>query len=170
MRGILSLSIRSRVCSNQRARRSSALWSALHPAVCCTCASSVNIQNSLLASNVTTSTQFASGGGLYSLGSVTVTGSTFSGNLARYGGGLDSEGTALLTNATLSGNRGTTAGGGIFNAGRTTLSNSTLSDNSADLGGGVVHSIFFQPFDGPVRSRCKSRRARQAPPRCGTNA
>lgn len=101
-------------------------------------ASNVTIQNSLLASNVTTVTTFASGGGLYSLGSLTVTNSTLSNNLARYGGGMDSEGTALLTNTTLSGNRATTAGGGMFNAGQTTVSNSTLSGNSANLSGGGI--------------------------------
>jgi hypothetical protein len=100
--------------------------------------SNVTIQNSLIASNVTTSTVFASGGGLYSLGTVTVTGSTFSDNLARYGGGIDIEGKAMLSNAALSGNTGTVAGGGIFNAGNTTLSNSTLSGNSGSLAGGGI--------------------------------
>ena len=101
-------------------------------------ASNLTIQNSLLASNVTTVTTFASGGGLYSLGSLMVTNSILSANLARYGGGLDSEGAALLNNATLSGNRATTTGGGIINAGYTTVSNSTLNGNSADFSGGGI--------------------------------
>jgi hypothetical protein len=84
---------------------------------------------------------YSSGGGISNYGTLTLTNSTLSGNLADFGGGgISNYGTLTLTNSTLSGNsayyRG---GGGIENAGTLTLTNSTLSGNSADFGGGIYN-------------------------------
>ena len=88
------------------------------------------------------------GGGIFNDfgGSVTVTNSTLSNNSALAGGGIFNQvGTLIVTNSTLSGNLAGTAevlgsGAGIFNFSGTTLvgsasvSNSTLSGNSIVLG------------------------------------
>lgn len=68
-----------------------------------------------------------SGGGIYNSGTLTLTNSTVSGNLASAGGGgIYNDGTLTLTNSTLSGNLASAGGGGILNYGTLTLSNSTL--------------------------------------------
>ncbi len=57
------------------------------------------------------------------------------------GGGIASAGTLAVTNSTLSGNLAGVSGGGIFNDGTLTVTNSTLSGNSAaDLGGGICNN------------------------------
>ena len=77
-------------------------------------------------------------------GTLTLTNSTLSGNLAVYDGGaiFNNGGTLTLTNSTLTGNTAndTDSGGGIFNnGGTTTLTNSTVAYNSAaDASGGIV--------------------------------
>lgn len=83
------------------------------------------------------------GGGIYSLGTVTISDSTISGNQAGHrfnGGGIYNGGTITITNSTISGNnviRG--SGGGIFNTagGMVTIANSTISGNSLSIGGGA---------------------------------
>ncbi len=82
------------------------------------------------------------GGGIYNKdGTLTVTGSTLSGNSAAngHGGGLYHDGgtTATLTNVTFSGNSATGDGGGIYGNDPLTLVNVTLAGNSADKGGGI---------------------------------
>jgi len=75
------------------------------------------------------------GGGLYNLGSLTITNSTFSGNKTNYGGGIfnDNSGTLTITNSTFSGNSANNQGGGIFNEnnGVVHVTNSTFSANGA---------------------------------------
>ena len=91
-----------------------------------------------------------SGGGIYNLGTLTVSNSTISGNSAAlYGGGIFNSsfgGSATLTvsNSTLSGNSASNGGGIYNNNGTLTITNSTLSGNSAsDTGGGIFNDAFL---------------------------
>jgi hypothetical protein len=109
------------------------------------------------------------GGGLYNLGTATISTSTFSGNVAGtgskkgsgYGGAIANLGTLTLTDSTLSGNAGATGaagnpgapggnGGGLYQGGGTaTLTGDTVSGNSSGNGG---PGIFCQPcfsYGGP---------------------
>ncbi len=72
--------------------------------------------------------------------SLSVVGSTISGNAAVNGGGIANGGpdTLSLTNDTITGNSVTGTGGGLYDDGTTTLTNCTVSGNSASDGGGVV--------------------------------
>ncbi len=92
--------------------------------------SSVTIQNS----------NGAFGGGIDNSGTLTVTDSTLSGNIADYGGGIFDHpgGMVTVTDSTLSGNSAPDAqGGGIFNQeGTVNVTDSTLSGNSATYGDG----------------------------------
>ncbi|PYS45741.1 MAG: hypothetical protein DMF68_21340 [Acidobacteria bacterium] len=92
------------------------------------------------------------GGGIYSLGNLTINGSTFNGNKAvglfAEGGGIDSEGgTLIINNSTISGNTSDGQGGGLLNCGTTTgtLTSVTITGNIADndndtngVGGGIA--------------------------------
>ena len=82
------------------------------------------------------------GGGIYNVGTVTVTDSTLSHNSAsNYGGGLlNAGGTATVTDSTLFDNTASYDGGGLFNDnGTATVTDSTLSHNSASYGGGIYN-------------------------------
>ena len=90
------------------------------------------------------------GGGLYNAGTLTVSGSTVSGNTASYGvggnggagGGIYNFGTLTVSESTLSGNTASEyldGGGAIYNLGTLTVSNSTVSDNRAGAGGGIYN-------------------------------
>jgi hypothetical protein len=78
------------------------------------------------------------GGGIQNNGTLTVTGSTFTGNFGVFGGGIQNSGTLTVTGSTLSGNDAA-CGGGIDNQEGATLTvtDSTLSGNSAGFGGGI---------------------------------
>jgi hypothetical protein len=77
------------------------------------------------------------GGGIYNVGTLTLTNVTVSGNNAANGGGIDNGGTVTLTtNSTVSGNSAN-AGGGIYNTGILNMTNSTVSGNNAANGGGI---------------------------------
>jgi parallel beta-helix repeat protein/predicted outer membrane repeat protein len=116
----------------------------------------IYILNGLRAVTVTNSTLSANsasytGGGIYNgSGSLDVTGSTISDNVAGTGGGiynalnLGAGNTVALSGCTLSGNTAALAGG-IYNIDRLTISDCTLSSNSATgagSGGGRGGSIF----------------------------
>jgi hypothetical protein len=83
------------------------------------------------------------GGGIDNEGTLTVAGSTISGNLARdglfgtVGGGIYNGGTLTVTNSTISGNSAGRLGGGIGSGGTLTVTNSTISGNSSEDGGGI---------------------------------
>ena len=73
------------------------------------------------------------GGGIYTLGAVTLINSTVSGNTAGWHyGGIFAGGTVTLTNSTISGNTAAAFDiGGIRAGGAVTMTNSTLSGNTA---------------------------------------
>ena len=87
------------------------------------------------------------GGGIFSLGAVTVTNAIIRGNTSGFGGnggGVYSSGALVLTNSLLDNNDADTdpsMGGGFYSIGAATLTNSTVSGNIAfDDGGGFVVS------------------------------
>ena len=86
------------------------------------------------------------GGGIYNVGTLTITKTTVSGNstndtvnaLGGLGGGVYNSGTLTIIQSTVSGNSvsrarmgSSAAGGGIYNAGKLTITNSTLGGNQA---------------------------------------
>ena len=83
------------------------------------------------------------GGGIFNVGTLTLSNSTVSGNNAdEIGGGIYNAngGTAMLTNITVSGNDVGVDGGGIFSGGTLTLTNSTVTGNNAgDDAGGIFN-------------------------------
>jgi uncharacterized repeat protein (TIGR01451 family) len=90
------------------------------------------------------------GGGIYaSLGTVSLTDCTVSGNVASgygQGGGILNGGTVVLTSSTVSGNTagspggGGGTGGGVANDGSLTVTKSTISGNTAYAYGGGIYS------------------------------
>ncbi len=84
-------------------------------------------------------TGFASGGGIFNGGTLTLNNSTVSGNTADFGGGIENGGTLTVNNSTVSGNTAVQVGvgGGIRNNGTLTLKSSTVSGNTAGFGGGI---------------------------------
>lgn len=81
------------------------------------------------------------GGGIHSVGSLTLTDSTVSGNTAESGAGIFADGALTLIHSTVSGNFGATLGGGIFNEGVMVLTDSTVSNNEAQMfGGGIFNT------------------------------
>jgi hypothetical protein len=96
----------------------------------------VHLTNSVVSGNVSSSN---AGGGIdASSGTLTLTGTTVSGNSAVGGGGIAPGGTTSIVRSTVSGNvsTGIGAGGGILNSGTLTVTNSTISGNTAGAGGG----------------------------------
>jgi hypothetical protein len=84
------------------------------------------------------------GGGIYNRGQLVITSSTISGNSGGQGGGIyNNSGTVTVTGSTISGNTapGGGQGGGIFNFGTVTVTGSTISGNTAP-GGGLGGAIF----------------------------
>ncbi|MCX6024408.1 MAG: hypothetical protein NTZ05_22300, partial [Chloroflexi bacterium] len=88
----------------------------------------------------------ATGGGINSSGTLTVTNSTITSNFVTSpgsGGGIQATaGTLTVTNSTISGNSSAFAGGGISSAVTTTVINSTISNNTStnSSGGGIASS------------------------------
>jgi hypothetical protein len=71
-------------------------------------------------------------------GTLTITGSTISGNTSiGWGGGINSWGTVTITNSTFANNTGSDGGGIKRYAGVMKISNSTFSGNRASQGGGL---------------------------------
>jgi hypothetical protein len=101
----------------------------------------LTVSNCTLAGN---SAGYA-GGGIYNFGALTVSNSTLSGNSARYGGGIYNSLALTVNNSTLAGNTASgylpAGGGGIYNDYVLTVNNSTLSGNSAAWGGGILNEL-----------------------------
>src|SRR5262249_53572104 len=95
---------------------------------------------------------FPSGGGIYNLGTMTLSGCTVSDNIPDLiqstffqGGGIYNLGTMTLSGCTVSDNSTyqpgtiTGQGGGIYNDGTMTLSGCTVTGNTAYAGGGIFN-------------------------------
>ena len=82
------------------------------------------------------------GGGIYSIGGLSITDSTVSGNAADTGGGVSNDGApgAVITSSTIADNTAN-GGGGIYCRAPLRLINSTVSRNFALLEGGGINSI-----------------------------
>jgi fibronectin-binding autotransporter adhesin len=110
-----------------------------------------NVTASISGLTITGGTTGSYGGGLYNLGTTSLTNCTVSGNYAGYGyggGGLDTgsssfpEGTTSLTNCTVSGNSASFNGGGVLAGyGTTTLTNTIVAGNSASVQGDVSGTV-----------------------------
>ena len=102
--------------------------------------STLTVTNSTFSGNIAASSS-GGGGGIGNSSTLTVTNSTFSGNSADFDGGGIGSGTGTVTNSTFSGNTASHSGAGIGNSGTLTVTNSTLSGNSAGHNGGGIASI-----------------------------
>ncbi len=71
---------------------------------------------------------------------VTLSGLTIEDGASPYGGGISNDGTLTVTGSTLSGNTATTGGGGIWNDGTLNVTDSTLSGNKSSYYGGGIYS------------------------------
>jgi chitodextrinase len=96
--------------------------------------------NSLTLSNGLANNGVQGGGAIFSHGTLSVTGSTFTGNSSpaatgTSGGGIDSSGVLTVTTSTFTGNSAQ-EGGGIFNQKTATVKNSTFTNNKATIFGG----------------------------------
>ena len=98
----------------------------------------LTVTNSIISGNKSGD----SGGGIYNSGTLNVNDSTLSGNTSTYGGGIynDIGGTLTVTNSTFSNNLAAT-GGGIQNNSSLTVINSTISGNTVNRGGGIYNDF-----------------------------
>ncbi|MBK8138144.1 MAG: ExeM/NucH family extracellular endonuclease [Chloroflexi bacterium] len=86
------------------------------------------------------------GGAIYNDGTLTLISSVLSGNHGMYGGAVfsSSTGTLSVTNSLISGNLADNTGGGIRNRGVLTVANSTIAGNyAASIGGGIANAGIF---------------------------
>ena len=106
--------------------------------------------------------QDGNGGGLYNSGTVTITGSTFSGNTALFGGAISNglgtpdggtgTGSVMATDTTFTGNTGIDGGGAIDSGagalgttgGTVTVTASTFSGNNGGSTGGAINSGYAE--------------------------
>jgi hypothetical protein len=95
----------------------------------------------LTNSTVSGNTASGIGGGIFNLGTATVTASTFSSNTAAEAAGIYNGGTLTVTNTTFSGNQESTAGGALENTSTLHLSNSTFFNNSSPSISGGIYNI-----------------------------
>lgn len=79
------------------------------------------------------------GGGIYSLGVLTLINSIINNNVGGHGGGIFSRGTLTVTNSIVRDNFSAQEGGGISSIGTVTLTNSVINSNVAkSTGGGLL--------------------------------
>lgn len=97
----------------------------------------VFLGGTMTVSSCTLSANFATNGGGISNNiarTATVTESTLSHNGATYGGGIYNRGTITVSGSTLTGNTATSKGGGIYNTGKLTIHANIQNNNVAPLG------------------------------------
>ena len=94
-----------------------------------------------ISGNTVTENYAGSGGGMYSSGTATISGNTVTGNYAGAGGGMYSSGTATISGNTVTGNSASQHGGGIVSVGAATISGNTVTGNSASQHGGGIVSV-----------------------------
>ncbi|MEO8673236.1 MAG: right-handed parallel beta-helix repeat-containing protein [Tahibacter sp.] len=81
---------------------------------------------------------YASGGGIFNSGNLTVSHCLIRDNTANYGGGIYNKGVLNVQNSTIGPNSAYLWGGGLNLDGTTTIRDSTISGNAADYGGGIT--------------------------------
>ena len=74
-------------------------------------------------------------------GAVSISGVTIQNGSGGEGGGIYNIGTLTLTNSTVSGNTAGANGGGIYNYSTMTITNSTVSGNTAPVSGAGIYKI-----------------------------
>jgi CSLREA domain-containing protein len=97
----------------------------------------------------------AHGGGIYNQNkTLTLSGSTISGNLAISiggdagdGGGINNQGTMTASASTITDNRARVGGGGIFSVGTETLSNTIVAGNTSDASPTLSDHAAYESFD-----------------------
>ncbi len=102
-----------------------------------------NVTASISGLTITGGSTTANGGGLYNLGTTTVTDCTVSGDSATSGGGVATapDGTTTLINTTITSNSATNGGGAYTGScGTTAIINCTISGNTAAAGGGLYNA------------------------------
>ncbi len=100
-----------------------------------------NVTVTLKGLNIVDGNSDGNGGGIFTMGTLTVTDSTISGNTAaNIGGGIVNGGTLTVTGSTLVDNHADSNGGGIWSENyNVKVINSTLQGNSADWYGGGIY-------------------------------
>ena len=79
-----------------------------------------------------------SGGGIYNVGTLSVSHCLIRDNIANYGGGIYSAGVLNVLASTVGPNMAYAWGGGLVLSGPTNVRESTIRDNAADSGGGIL--------------------------------
>ena len=104
--------------------------------------STISVTNSTFSGNkaVSSSGYSGEGGAIDSAGSVDVTTSTFSDNQADDRGGAIHASDVTVSNSTFSGNIANAYGGAVSSSSTLDISNSTFSDNIAHNNGGAIHA------------------------------
>jgi len=107
----------------------------------------------------------SSGGGIWSEGRLTITGSAIVGNLAGDGGGIWSEAgpgaTSSFVNVTVAENTATGEGGGMRLTGRASIVATTIGDNQAARGGGIAVGAGSVELSRTIVAGNRAGRARQ---------
>ena len=99
----------------------------------------LSISGSTFSGNSSPSASGTSGGAINSSGTLTVSSSTFTSNTAQEGGGIFNQKTATITNSTFTGNTATIyGGGGLLNAAGTATVKGDTFSGNSGPGGGAI--------------------------------